>query len=476
MPVNVRIMNWNIQQLSWNKIQIPGMAEALAEVVVANNVDVLVIVEVMNVNAEAIMNNLTAAINLRAGAGGNYYWILSRPTAGEHYGFVIHNMNVIRVLGSAPNAAAPEQNEGTELNPFSDLHAQRFSTWPAAFPAAVPAVLPAKPRFGLVDAFATRPRPRGEAKRVRFAGQPLGRGGYSMGRGARLPCLAPLMVKAPGVAGPVTLLPILVCHYAAVWGGRNVLAQEQVGQLKLLHLPQLFSFTEILAPGPPPPKRGYLDVDNAAVPVENIAFTGDFNIDFKVNSGNEAAPFLARVNHNALVVLTPTEQGAGSAAPPAVAGALPAGAAPAVPFAAFPEAPTTSDIVRQALRASTTLNGTILVHYTPPPPEPANTAALREATFDNFFYGGAVMNTALMLAGADSGFVVDVPAAIVQPGGAGLNVAALQAHFAALGTKDAAAAPKLAAAAPPALTVNDRLIGARLLSDHLPVLVEVVCP
>jgi hypothetical protein len=472
MPVNVRIMNWNIQQLSWNKIQIPGMAEALAEVVVANNVDVLILIEVMKVNAEAIMNRLTTDINLRVGAGGNYYWILSRPTGGEHYGFVIRNVNVIRPLGSTPNAAAPVQTDGTQNRPFTDLRAQHFTTWPAPFPAPVPAAVPPRPRFGLVDAFAQPRRPRA-AKKSRFPGQPLAYGGYSLGRGSRLACLAPLMVQGP--AGQVTLLPFLVCHYAAVRGGRNFLGQQQVAQLHLLHLPQLFSFTDIYAPAPPAPKRGYLEVDNAAVSVENIVFTGDFNIDFKENSSNPLAPFLAGVNRNAIAALTPTEQGGGSAAPAAAAGALPPPPLPAVPFVAFPPPATTSDVVHQSLRASTTVNGTMLAQFNAAV-EPPNTAALREATFDNFFYGGAVSNTAVLLAGIDSGRVVDVPGAIAQPGGAGVNVAALQAFFAGRGTKNAAAAPNLAAAAPPELTVNDRLIGARLLSDHLPVFVEMICP
>jgi hypothetical protein len=41
MP-NIRIMNWNIEQLSLNKINIGGgnLADALAHVVVSQNVDI----------------------------------------------------------------------------------------------------------------------------------------------------------------------------------------------------------------------------------------------------------------------------------------------------------------------------------------------------------------------------------------------------------------------------------------------------
>jgi hypothetical protein len=166
---------------------------------------------------------------------------------------------------------------------------------------------------------------------------------------------------------------------------------------------------------------------------------------------------------------------------------VPGGPAPGVPFTAFPGAPVVTDIPLQTLRAACTTQGTILqkLPTVMPAPPPATTLLLRGAAFDNFLYGGAEPNTAVVNFGAgaaDAGEIIDIPANIQQTGAAGglqnISVAALQAYYAAAGTKNAALAPNLAGAAPgaPALTNNDRWIGARLVSDHLPTVLQFSCP
>jgi hypothetical protein len=482
VPVNIRVMNWNIEQLSWNKIQIAGMATAIAEVVVAANVDILVVVEVKLTKAVAIMTNLTAAITLQA-AGPAYYWLLSMGTGGERYGFVIRDVNTIRPLQFVANPNAPAPTDGTSNHPFTDLRDQVWTTWPLAFPAPAPAPLPAPPpRMGLIDAFAT-PSVARTVKRINFGGQRIGAGGYSLGRGYRMPCLALFMVQGPAA---VTLVPIVVCHYAAVRSGRNVLGQQQIAQLNLLNIAQLFSFYDLSVVPLPAPVRGYLDVDNAANTVTNIIYTGDFNVDFLQNQAG--GTFLANLNHDALLSLTPTQQQGGSAPPPpATAGAVPVGMVPAIPFVAFLAAPVVTNIPSQTLRAACTTQGTILnkLPTAMPAPPPATTLLLRGAAFDNFFYGGAEPNAAVVNSGTgavDAGEIIDVPANLQQPGAGGglpnLSVAALQAHYALAGTKKGALAPNLAGAfgVAPALTNNDRWIGARLISDHLPAILQFACP
>ena len=51
----VRIMNLNIEKLSYNKIQIPGMARAIAKTVKNQYIDILVIVEVANGNSNLMI-------------------------------------------------------------------------------------------------------------------------------------------------------------------------------------------------------------------------------------------------------------------------------------------------------------------------------------------------------------------------------------------------------------------------------------
>ncbi len=482
MPA-IRVMNWNIEQLSWTKIRIAGMATALARTIHAQNVDIVVLLEVRKNQWANIMTNLTAALNGLA-AGNPWVWFISYSTGGEYYGFLVRNLDLIRPLDYVdnPNVPAADRTDGTEGRPFDDLTKLQWTTWPNNVWPLAGALPAARPRIGLCDTHASRGLVRRAAKKPSFGGQRLGAGGYSLGRGFRLPCLAIFHVHT--AAGDY-FVPIVACHYAAVRGGRNFLAQQQVYDLRLLHAPQLFSYQDLTVYPLPAATAGYLDVNGAPHLVREVMFTGDFNLDFKRNSVALGANHLRMTNHNAYLGLTPTVEQGGSAAPPAAPGAAPAGAAPGVPFAAFAPGPVNNTIPRQALRAALTTEGSILRRFSDAPAlAPANTAALRDAAFDNFFYGGTQLNTAVVNFGAgnvDSANVVDVPANVVQPGGAPaagqVDVSGAYAHHFARGTRDAthADAARLAAG-PGALTLYSRWIGARFLSDHLPVVLQFNCP
>jgi hypothetical protein len=220
--------------------------------------------------------------------------------------------------------------------------------------------------------------------------------------------------------------------------------------------------------------------------VQNVVFLGDFNIDFKQNT-NTGTTNKQQTDHITWQTLTPTLGQGGSAAPPAGAGTVPT-TVPAVPFALPDLMPDIDLIANQSLRASCTTEGTILKKLDATF-HPTNASDLRGAAFDQFFYGGAVMNSAVLgqgTGGVDSGEIIDIPSNIRQPGGVipvgQISVAALQQHYAGLAkpTKSAQLAPNLAAQngvpPPPALTWDDRWIGARLVSDHLPVILQVACP
>jgi hypothetical protein len=485
MP-QIRVMNWNVEKLSYTKSQIAGMAQAIADVVVSGTVDIAILLELRHVAVGAVLTAVTNAINARP--GGASYWLRSESIGGEHYGFIVRDVAAIRPVVMGPPAAGATPL-GTSTNPLTNLldPVCGWHTWPVRFPTAWTAgvPLPAPPLFPLCDQFATRTLARNAAGRLTFGGRPAtlrglpaAIGGYAPGRGSRMPCLAMFVVAGP--LGLYYLLPIVVCHYGAVRSGRNQLAQAQISQLRYMHASQLFSYVN---PGgifaaPAAPVAGYLTIDGGSVPVQNLMFTGDFNVDFLTNSSVAGAPSPSNANAAALRNMTPTQQRGGSVTPAAAAGQLPAPpAGPLPPPAPLPLALPL--IGNQALRASTTSEGTMLQPIPPPPitlPAAATTSTLRGAAFDYFLYGGPQLNSAVvpMAAPQDSGIVIDVPSLLSAPGAGGIDLTGAQQYYTGTGTKSASQAPNLSTVGAN-LTLADRWIGARLISDHLPVVLEFTC-
>lgn len=499
MP-RIRIMTWNIEVFGRTKASVEGIYDAVAGTVVGSDVDILIVLELRSDAAATIMENVVATLTAAAarmypGAPApTYYSLISRVTGTEYYGFAVRNPNVIRPLKFAPASLPPQSGTGgTRKDPLRNLQAVKWTAWPCPFPAQAPANLPAPPPVALVDIFAES---RG-GRRMLFAGQPRATGGGAQGRGYRLPCLAMFVVQGDGNPPAYYLLPIICCHCAAgSESKKNVTGGDQVKQFRYMHLAQLFSFYNKEAPPPPQPECGYVAANITqtagltAYPVTNIIITGDFNVDFLHNIESPYDP-IAFYNREMYNSVTPTQQYGGSSPPvppDATAGAFPAGGPPTAPISPLTPPPRNATVPNQTLHAAVTTQGTILIEYkdTVSPPD---VLALRSAAFDNFFYGGAQLNTALVNFGAggiDSGDVIDVPANIVQPGGipggptAQIDVADPAAVCA---TKDymrnvGNASNLMVPAGPnaPPLTPNDRLIGARLVSDHLPVVIDFDCP
>ncbi len=301
-----------------------------------------------------------------------------------------------------------------------------------------------------------------------------------MGRGSRMPCLAMFAVRGVGVT---YYLPLVCCHYAAVRGGRNFLGQQQLNQIQLLHICQMFSFSDGNVPAAY--TCDYLDIDGAARPIQNLLLTGDWNVNFLRNLAGGSN--VQRTNRRSLSSLTPTQQGGGSAAPPAAAGALPPGGAPAVPFAPpFADPPDLDDIAAQTLRASATTVGTMYPQWDGLLPFPVHMPT--GAAFDYFLYGGAQPNSATINFGAgqiDSGRVHNFAANIAKfpmmgpmPPLPNINLGPIALHHQNANTRDANLATRLWAlpgAATP-LRMQDRWLGARMVSDHMPEVLEFNCP
>ena len=475
----MRVMNWNIEQLSNAKLNIPGMATAIARTVVAANVDILIVLEVKMTMVHNAMQTLSAALNFEEGAGANPWtgYFLSRQTGGEFYCIFIRDLDLVRPV--APQAGIGPTGQSND--PLRDLKRNVFRIWPSAnFGVTAYPVGVGKPWIPLCDFWARRPNQRGGGL-LNFGGQQLGGAGYALGRGFRMPALALFWVHT--LAGNDYLLPFVVCHYGAVRGRRqrNILAQSQVFQLMYLHIARLFT-SDAFGAG----VGGYLDVLNAAgghraVRVQELCFTGDFNLDFLQNANG--GTYQQLMNRNAYDGLTPTVQNGGSAAPAALPGAP--GPPPVLPWGPpWPQAPSTDAINQQRLKAAVTTQGTMQRQWplAIPPPGAPPPAPYADAAFDNFFYGGTQLSGAAVLAAPDAGQARNVPASITQaaPPGAGLiNVAPVAAHYTLAGTKNAVNAPSLQTAGLPMfapLIPDDRLIGSRLVSDHLPVVLQFALP
>lgn len=491
MP-NIRIVNWNIEKLSANKVAIGGagpggLGTAMGRVIQASQADAAIILEVSSVTAIAAMTAVSEAAkaaSVAAGGNVNDYsgWLLSYDTGGECYGVLIKNLNVVRpiVVTAGPTGAGGyPPNEALD-----NLDRNTFGTWPGTF-AALPNAYPgmpapaARPRLPLTDVYASN-APVGR-KRAYFSGRTLTSGGYALGRGFRLPCLA--MFHALGAAQ--YLIPVLTCHLGAVRGGANTLARGQIQQYKDTSIAQKFA------------GGGYIALDGAAVRVQELAITGDFNVDFLQNQ-NPPGTRMQTDNRAALNGITPTVAGGGSALPAALPGA--AGPVPAVPFpepvGGWPPGPIHTAIPNLTLKAAGTTTATMLVQYQPAPPPPAPPPPpppYARALFDFFCYGGTQLSpNGQLLNGIDAQEVDNVPALVVNgPPGAGVNVGGAWAHYVAVPPRMihgvavpqkkavwAAAAANLdpAAVGPPEMTAVDRLVGAQFISDHLPTVLQVNLP
>jgi hypothetical protein len=488
--VPLRILNWNIRNLSASKIVIPGMSTAIARTIVGLNPDIVILLEVHSFKVGFVMQRLVTELNSIAGGTKYTTCQLSHVTGSEYYAFIVRDTATVRPMRCAANpnfpppAMAPPL--GTSDNPVRNLEATCWTTWPNnTWNGAVPPNQ--APDAPLVNTFVDEGDldRSGKRRREDFAGRSVADGGYALGRGFRLPCLA---IFHQHTAAGDSYFPIVVCHYAAIRSGRNMLAQSQVGQLPYLHIAQLFSWVD--QQNPAPAVRGYLDLDGVAQTVQEIVFTGDFNIDFLQNDANGDG--LQQTNRTALGALTPTGQQGGSVFPLAAPGKDPTPPAPVpdVPFAELSLAPDVDSIGPQSLRAAVTRQKTIFRRYPPlprpPPPPPASSADTRSAAFDNFFYGGTRAANAAATFGSppppgslDSGDVVDLTANIVRPGRRVgrpplIDVSAVAWYYGGVHAADRA--PSLQVPGRQPLTLTDTWIGANLVSDHVPMTLDIPDP
>lgn len=469
MP-DIRIMNWNIQQLSSDKARIPSMAKNIGKVIVKSRADIVLIVEVTSGCANVTMKLIAEATNAIARQGGdtNDYkaWIHSYNTGGECYGVLIRNLNVIRpiVVSGGPSGAGTNADDAAAL---TNLDRNKFRTWLGtfrdlrnAYPKLPDADRP--DRLPLINVYAST-APGDGRNAEEFAGRALAAGGNSEGRGFRMPCLAMFEIR-PLLRAETYFVPIVICHLGAVRGGINHLAQGQIQQYKDTDIAQRFQAGR------------YVNLNNVARPVQNLIFTGDFNVDFLKN--RDGGDHEESTNRGSFNHVTPTAANGGLALPLAMP-AAPIKPRPRPPFArpadGWPAGPKRTDIPVLALKAGVTTRGTI--YKTSEDYGQSKPPMAIGACFDHFYFGGADLADPLVYALANAGGaeVLDLMPLIGQD----LDVTQLWRYFS---DKDTRAANTrdgryLIEGVARGLHENlSRLIGARFISDHLPTVMQFNLP
>jgi hypothetical protein len=484
MP-NVRVMNWNLEHLTWKKAQVAGMVDAIARTVTAQSIDLLVIVELLQNSHARVMNALAARLNALAPGQGNDYklWCVSHPTGRELYGYIIRDLNAIRpiAVSTGPTGAAND--------PITNLYLNTFATYPGTFAAHADAysLLEGEgpwqgPNLPLAGPY-TLPAPSRRA-RPRFAGEALEGGAYRLGAGFRAPCMAMFEICGQGSA-PGTLLPVITSHLNSL----RIQAGGQMRQFGQMHL-----IGHYLG-------GNYLNVNLAPIGVRDVSICGDFNVNFLGAIGNGSVT--QREDAAAYAAVTPTAPDGGSGTPAAQPGnpqPLPGTAGGmAFPFEApYPDPARADQIPPLNLRIAATAQNTKYKPLNTIDP-PTDLPGMRNMCYDNFMYGGATLAGGVQIpcpAGSpapaagpgagDAALVVDPANNIRLSGDPALNgtpglldLKGVSRHYAQLDLKGAAGQPALMAdyQGPPAIpitfTIDDLWVGARLLSDHVPVVIEL---
>lgn len=470
---NICILHWNLEKFGRGRANVNYLVNTMADIIYDQNADICIFTELAPATGGQALLRLAQACSQKYGNNAESYfryYFVSENAGAECYGFLIKDINVVRPLQFYQLQTNPVANLGTLANPLTCLDAGGWKMWPNGWDQ----ILPAQNGFTtgdmlapVMDLFAMRTNPRLGSAYYNFAGQAMTGGGYAQGSGSRLPALAVFTVKTDN---GLYWFPVVALHAAASLGTSNPLAECQVPQLALLHIAQLFGLGDDRADAAGPRQAGYLYINENQqtnpttgwLPVQNLMVTGDFNLDF--NDDADA--------YNALTTAVAT----GGSGTPGGAAATAGNAPGATPPVTGIQAPTASRSQRAAflmsLKTGVTQGFTHLNQYQ----AGGTNSPFGTVVFDNMFYGGQQLAGAVNPNGGtgDAAFVPNVPAAITAPGGT-FSIAGLATSYAQAGVRNAnqAAAAPLRAYPTQPMTTSAQLIGARLISDHLPQVTQV---
>lgn len=266
MAQTVKILNWNIQNFGETKCGIKygneDVVEAIAETVVAENVDIFVMLELnttKQATAKAVAECMRKELKWRAPGFNDFQTCVLSPNTGlEFYAFFIRDTTVTTPMPitAIKNAAKVPKILGTGYGGLTDAtftaktgNKVLSEFFPLIAPD-LPMVSQKKRKLGTPDWPATR-----------------------------FPVLGLFWV--PGATAANRLLPIVACHFAP----NATLAEQQFKTLRY------FSLLAELGPAGTAPVA--LNVDSgggaAAHTTNSYVLLGDFNVDYNNNSAAYAA-------------------------------------------------------------------------------------------------------------------------------------------------------------------------------------------
>lgn len=280
MPQTIKIMTWNIQNLGPTKSGIKydnyDVIAAIAKKVVDADVDLLIVLEINTVHtatARQVMSILGEAMSTEATrvgrpAGSYSYSILSRNTGLEFYGFIIKDITALKPTRTEHPQPA-YLGGGTNYDPGWIGKGSVFS--PGLNDCTFRTIVPAALGMGVSHVVLNEtiplfePNLRPVAPRAGMRPRPI-----PVWPGNRLGCLA--VFEAINAGGANRFLPIFACHFDP----NHDSAKAQIDLFPYFEL-----FHELRAGGAP------IDINvepaaggGAVAHTTNMALvTGDFNID-----------------------------------------------------------------------------------------------------------------------------------------------------------------------------------------------------
>ena len=259
MAQDVKILTWNIQQYGKTKVTFNDIVNSIAKVVVDANPDIFILLELnttINSTAKNLMTKMGEAL-YRLSAGNYRKSVLSPNTGKEFYGFFIKNTaNTVPLI---PVRKVGGGNVAIIGDGYLDYSEVEFRRQTAA--------------GGNVEVLQQFPLLSPDLERFRPNGSSLGVPDWP---GVRLPALGTFW--CPNATGNERLLPIAVCHFAA----KHWLALRQVQTLKYFSLFQGIGPTDTNGVIATNPVTVDVRVGGGSTPVtvQNYVLTGDFNLNY----------------------------------------------------------------------------------------------------------------------------------------------------------------------------------------------------
>lgn len=457
----IKVMNWNLERFGGGRAQIADLTSLIATILVEEEIDLFVGLEIAGVTGQLAMEMIAegcralAIADKQTNATGLYRCIqLAETTGGETYGFLVRDLSKLRPCAPAVGQGA-DDSLGCQQLPLRSMWDIAWTTFGGVADwtnksnlDTTEILIPAPLAAPFVQVKRTE---SSNADWVNFQGQSMANGGTALGNGSRQPCVAMFAMQTS--AGGTAYMAVVALHSGATRSASNILGANQFRQLTLLDVCQSYGVQAQTNPAVTgrAASQGYID-GNWVAPA-NLLVLGDFNMNFADTEKKKGKTY------DAYQMVSPdtwnapgTESGA-----PGNAGTAPKNAPSTVktcptvrfePDAKFPMYLKTG-IYNE------------MTHLTPVDEFDPNKENIFNGCLDNIFFGGTATYN-------QPAAIIPIPARIQDRT---YIIAELAQYYAVLGVRHADVESLWEAN----MTINnlDALTGARLISDHLPVVLQL---